>query len=561
MQTININKIRLKWCGEYSNTIAYYRNDVVRYNGSVYRYLQNNEAKEVGKDINDPEYFEIIAKGSNQLSNIGDILYHDGNVATALPIGAENQFLKVKNGSISWENQEGRLGCSVKSFPKNDILTFSKTSCFLMDNGMIKCCGEGTDGVNGNAIGKHLFIPQTVCIDADNPPLSPFKALYKGHHCFFAITEDGDVYSWGQNAYGELGHGDTVNRCIATRIGFFKENNIKIKEIITGKNGNYHAAQTYFLTETNELYACGYNGYGQLGDGTTVQRQTPVICGSLTNIKKVAVSASQYSSVYAVDSDGYLWSWGLNGQGQLGHGDTTSRTSPTRVSNLERLVDVDTFTSGTTSFLTHTIALLDNGKVFTCGYNNEGQLGLGDNVNRQIFTQISGGDLPNAKNIYAVGHASAILDKDDCLWTWGHNGHGGLGLGDTTNRNGAIKLEAEFQGNIKKVLSLGHSSNFIIVLDRDGNLWGTGYNLYGQLGRGNSFAETNSTFQRFMIATKDINKKIVDITCFGDMAGIGLFLLLSDGQVLACGFNTTYGMLGVQYANLDKIGLLNPVLF
>jgi alpha-tubulin suppressor-like RCC1 family protein len=228
-------------------------------------------------------------------------------------------------------------------------------------------------------------------------------------------------------------------------LSWFVENNIKIREVVTPSDALWSASATFFITEDGKLYACGYNGYGQLGNGTTTNSQTPIRCGNLTGVKQVAVTSSKYMSVYAIDNKGDLWSWGYNAQGRLGLGDQTARHSPTKVTALNKVKQISAIAGDHTNHGdqsdAHALALLEDGTVYATGDNNHGQLGVGDTTDRHSFTLISG-SLPKIKQVYAggsfYGH-SATLDEDDNLWTWGYNYYGQLGHGDTDNKTAPLE--------------------------------------------------------------------------------------------------------------------------
>src|SRR5207249_5167588 len=114
------------------------------------------------------------------------------------------------------------------------------------------------------------------------------------------------------------------------------------------------------------VWAWGYNAWGQIGDGTTTQRATPVQVNGLPNV--VAVAGSWYHSV-ALKSDGTVWAWGYNGSGQLGDGTTTQRLTPVQVSGLSGVIAI----SAGQSF---TLALRSDGTVWGWGANGSGQLGV-----------------------------------------------------------------------------------------------------------------------------------------------------------------------------------------
>jgi hypothetical protein len=126
------------------------------------------------------------------------------------------------------------------------------------------------------------------------------------------------------------------------------------------------------------LWAWGYNGEGELGLGDTTQRTTPVQVG--TETKWVSVAAGGYHTI-GVKSDGTLWAWGYNGEGELGLGDTTQRTTPVQVGTETKWVSV-------AAGGYHTIGVKSDGTLWAWGYNGEGELGLGDTTDRTTPVQV-----------------------------------------------------------------------------------------------------------------------------------------------------------------------------
>src|SRR5699024_7673058 len=153
-------------------------------------------------------------------------------------------------------------------------------------------------------------------VSTDDPDVW-FVDVFSGGMQHYALTADGEVWSWGFNNYGQLGHGNTVNLAVAKRIEYFVQNNIQIAKIIPGRPNYYDHACAYFLATDVRVYACGINSNGNLGNGTSANQYTPIRCGALTNIIDVATSGLPHTT-YAVQDDGSLWVWGWNANGQLG---------------------------------------------------------------------------------------------------------------------------------------------------------------------------------------------------------------------------------------------------
>jgi alpha-tubulin suppressor-like RCC1 family protein len=124
------------------------------------------------------------------------------------------------------------------------------------------------------------------------------------------------LYAWGLNSFGQLGDGTTINRSTPVSL------NAQFSP--TSSSGNNHTAIVY---SDGSLYMTGLNSFGQLGDGTTINKSTPVKLGSSS---WTTVSA-QADSTVGLTIDGILFSWGRNSSGELGLGDTDNRSSPVQV--------------------------------------------------------------------------------------------------------------------------------------------------------------------------------------------------------------------------------------
>jgi alpha-tubulin suppressor-like RCC1 family protein len=213
------------------------------------------------------------------------------------------------------------------------------------------------------------------------------------------------------------------------------------------------------------LYSFGYNGNGQLGLGNTTNATTPQKVGSDLWIS--ATCGGYFAG--GIKSDGTLWTWGTNGNGQLGLGDTTQRNSPTQVGS-----DTWKFVSfGDES----SFGIKSDGTLWSWGLGSNGILGLGNTTSYNTPQQV--GSDSDWKYVSSSWRSTAAIKENGDLYVWGYNGLGNLGLGDTTQRTSPVKLGSDSWNYVSL------SAYYGLGIKSDGTLWAWGYNDYGQLGLGN----------------------------------------------------------------------------
>jgi alpha-tubulin suppressor-like RCC1 family protein len=293
--------------------------------------------------------------------------------------------------------------------------------------------------------------------------LTTWSKVSAGRNFSLALSNDGYAYGWGLNSSGQLGNSTTVNSSSPVQIGSLNT------------WGDIQAGGVHGLAIKTDgtLWSWGNNSRGSIGDNTTIYKSSPVQVGALTNWAQI--SASVYSSA-SIKTDGTLWTWGSNSNGGLGDGTTASRSSPIQVGALTDWAQVSLHPTASDTFC---IAVKTDGTLWSWGRNSNGQLGRGNIIELSSPAQV--GALTNwLKPSTGASHVIA-LKTDGTLWSWGRNFNGQLGQGNTIDRSSPVQVGALTNWSIK----LGTGDNLSSAIKADGTLWAWGNNFAGGLGDNN----------------------------------------------------------------------------
>ncbi|NLF26692.1 MAG: hypothetical protein GX592_02240 [Clostridiales bacterium] len=336
--------------------------------------------------------------------------------------------------------------------------------------------------------------------------VGPFAAkippVSAGYYTSFAVDARGGVWAWGRSDYGQLGAGDEEKLPAPEKLE-------GIGAVRQAAAGDYH---TLFVTEGGDLYGagCSYD-FNQLGNGTYENASEPTYI--MSGVERAGAGRDISAALL---SDGTLWTWGANEQGELGLGHIEKVDAPTQVS-LEGVVDV----AVGKRFMA---ALTGDGSVWMWGSNEYGQLGVGKNFEPGVPARVN---LPGIVSIAAGSAHMAAVDLDGNVWTWGAGSYGQIGTGDMTNQPTPVKVAGlrdcveifaggettaarimggklriwggyfystpgeesiEYYDRVRSsyeyvdIEGLSMGNYHILATDRDGNVYSIGDNSYGQLG-------------------------------------------------------------------------------
>jgi alpha-tubulin suppressor-like RCC1 family protein len=241
-----------------------------------------------------------------------------------------------------------------------------------------------------------------------------------GAYHSLAVDSDGTVWAWGDNRYGELGIGTMSGEAFPTQV-----TGLPGTPITSVSASAFHSVA---VAADGTLWSWGDNRFGELGDGTSTTRTRATQVIGLAGHTVQSAAVDDYHSL-AVTTDGALWAWGYNSHGQLGDGTTTNRSTPAHVVALadRSITSVDAAQS-------HSLAVASDGSVWGWGYNYDGQLGEGSLTARLTPTQATVIASRSITSIAAGSYHSLGIASDGALWAWGSNYSSQLGDGTTNDR-------------------------------------------------------------------------------------------------------------------------------
>jgi len=341
------------------------------------------------------------------------------------------------------------LGSGVVDLTSGDVHT-----CALTSAGAVWCWGSGLLG--DGSTGWHLT-PSAV--RGLGSGVTAFGAAMF-HTC--AVTSAGAVTCWGWNDAGQLGDGTSTSQLTPAAVSGLASGGAGVSA------GGWN---TCAVTTTGAVRCWGSNDVGQVGDGTTTWRVTPVAVSGLGS--GVAAVSTSGRHACAMTGTGALWCWGNNWWGQLGDGTTTSRPTPVAVSGLG---------SGAIAIVAgsmHTCAVTGGGAVKCWGNNDTGQLGDGTTTRRFTPVAVSGLESGAVAVTAGYGHTCALTNAG-AVWCWGSNWAGQLGDDTTVDRLTPVAVSGLGSG----AAAIAAGSDHTCAATTSGSVLCWGYNGYGQLGDG-----------------------------------------------------------------------------
>ena len=392
---------------------------------------------EVVSTVNDLPALPLEENGQLYLVENDSQLYYNVNDGLLLGEGWRNFPLEEENLGVvfSWgRGFNGRLGTgdtTDKSSPvtaAGDITDWSAISAGqdhslgVTDTGVLYAWGEDNRGQLGTGNEIDRSSPVTVAGGIAN-----WSSVAAGREHSFGVTDTGVLYAWGRGDSGRLGTGDRTDRSSPVTV---------VGGITNWSSIAAGSVHNLGLTDTGVLYAWGDNQWGSaglLGTGDEIPRSSPVtVVGGITNWS--SVDAGERHNLGVTDT-GVLYAWGNGTWGILGTGDTVNKSSPVTVAG-----GITDWSSIAASRL-HSLGVTDTGVLYAWGNNGDGQLGTGDTTDRSSPVTVVGG-ITNWSSVaggVSAEHSFGVTDTG-VLYAWGENSFAQLGTGDEIDRSSPVTV-------------------------------------------------------------------------------------------------------------------------
>lgn len=472
--------------------------------------------------------------GSNSYSS-NNYVYSDSTVRSYFDVGnmdfSSNSSSQVSaKGIVEALNSDGSIAKTYTSVQKKVITWAQALTGQMSSSGTNRTCAIlnysvycwGYDGYGQLGDGNYVGPPSGLEDPTQYDSTTPVK-VYKGtgvmagkkiikifvaryHSC--ALSDDGLMYCWGYNGYGQLGTNNKTDSAVPVQV----QGALAGKTITDiGGSSNMSCA-----IASGQIYCWGQNAWGQVGNNTTSNVLTPtaVTTGNTsttlpTNYTATNLSTSGSKSyLMCAIVSGKAFCWGQNDIGSVGDGTTTQRLIPTKVDDSGVLagktvtsISQDGYYSNATGGFAHVCAVA-SGNVYCWGDNTTGQIGDGSTTNRTTPVAVSTSGVLNGKTIddVQVGLRHSCVRTGGAVYCWGYNSFGQVGDNSTSTRTTPVMVYQQTTAlNGSNVVSIAAGANRGCAVINDGRTFCWGLNNTGQIGDGtttNRSIPTESLFLR-----------------------------------------------------------------
>jgi alpha-tubulin suppressor-like RCC1 family protein len=441
---------------------------------------------------------------------------------------------------------DSRLVASLMNQGQCNVSTYY-ASAFIMRDGSVRVGGGSSSGSSGLGDPQPTFYAPTVLasLDPTNAAIGPARSIHLSYDNAHLLTQNGEIWGWGYNAQGQVGINNINTQYTPQRIIFQVPTQPRIVKLVSTENGSANSALSWYaLDDQGRVWSWGHNNISQLALGNTDPIYTPALT-SISGVTDIEAGGGYYGTVFAITSSGEAWAAGYSTSGQTGTG--TANVPQWRQVSLPgpcvKVRATGSDDSGNPGY-GHTLWLLADGRVFAAGYNGYGQCGNGSTASpagSPAPAAVLG--LSNIVDIWAVGgqYGSSFASRaDGAFFAWGYNNNGQLGLGDPSNYKQTATLAP-----LTNIVALAGSAYLTyahtVALDGAGRAYAAGHNGHGQCGVGHTGAVRTHTLMKL---PNGVQGTVTQVVAPGYSNATCSQLLDTRGRVWACGNNSS-GMLGI----------------
>ena len=403
----------------------------------------------------------------------------------------------------------------------------------IRSDGSVWAWGSNPFGENGDRGTIDSGTPARVCASHNGSSCTTYltgvSKVARGTNTSYALLNDGRVLAWGKNHVGQLGDGTGVDNNVPTPVceDYTTTCVTELSNVASIVSADKHMMA---IKQDGTLWGVGYNLYGQIGAGTgdaLFARNIPAPVGGTTWVQVVVGN----NHTLGLLSDGSLWAWGYNVFGQLGQGDTINQATPVQIAGTWRSIGAGPNLS---------FGISSTGNLWGWGYNVIYALGAAstDICSAQdcALAPVQVGTATDWVQVDGGSTFGLARKSNGTLWVWGSALYGGLGLGDTTNMVcNTTNSEENCQPTPVQLGTATDWTNISVKRDsilamRGGNtLWSWGGNVYGQLGQGT-------------VGKSTVPRKVLDSGTIMGTGNHTFFVQNTGGQLLGAGWNPRGGL-------------------
>jgi len=408
----------------------------------------------------------VLAWGMNNSGVLGD----GTTVSSYIPIDITNMFSLASGDYISNITIDGISSFAISS--SNRVFAW----------------GYNRSGDLGDGTNQRRSTPTEITNQFNLASGDVVEKIYNHYDMSFATTKNGKVYSWGRNEIGQLGDGsfDSRNTPLEITSQFDLGENEFISDIKPG------SAHVIFLSNIGNVYTCGYNAYGQLGfEAPMGSSQIPVSITDqfyLPENEVIIQVSTNASTSLALTNNSRVFAWGDNNEGLIGNGLTGQNVVPVDITDFLNLMEGESVLS-VLSGMQFALINTSFGRMITWGVNNSGELGDSTRSYAEMPIEINIEDVINDEeevvSVQSHFDRTMILTNMNNLYIWGSNYSGQIGNGTRINQFTPINLKNRLSlVDSESIIQIEMTYDSIYVLTSNGRLFSWGSNNQGILGNG-----------------------------------------------------------------------------